>query len=223
MGIVETTVFYLLLGFVTGTAMFLREREALSLWRCALAVLAWPVFAPLLLGGAARPPTPPAAPNKGDADARLQRAEQGLLAVLAELDGAAAGALKQEVPRIQKLAASLQKLSGRVQDMDRILATPEFDADRASALLSELHARGAELSDPRALSLRTRLRNIERLKSLREGTAELLERSLLKIEEMSSQVLLLRFAVDPEREVAELMRDIAASVEGLSEGLSALA
>ena len=37
---------------------------------------------------------------------------------------------------------------------------------------------------------------------------------------MNSQVLLLRFAENPEREVAALMRDIAAGVDGLAEGLS---
>lgn len=112
---------------------------------------------------------------------------------------------------------------GNHRDRHLLLATPEFDASRAAVLLAELSGRVTDRHDLRESSLRTRLRNIEKLQALRAHTAEILERSLLKLEELSSQVLLLRFAVDPEREVAELMRDIAASVEGLSAGLSAVA
>ena len=107
--------------------------------------------------------------------------------------------------------------------MDRLLTSPEFDATKARARLAELRGQGLGDDDPRVGSLRMRVRNIDRLTALRDRTAELLERTLLKMEELNSHVLLLRFAENPEREVAGLMRDLAASVDGLTEGLAATA
>ena len=46
-----------------------------------------------------------------------------------------------------------------------------------------------------------------------------LQRALLKMEEMNSQILLLQFAEHPEDEIAENIQEIASTIDGLSEGL----
>jgi hypothetical protein len=142
---------------------------------------------------------------------------------LTSLDGVAREVLEKEVARVQKLTGSLTGMEQRLREMDALLAAPEFDAARAEAALRELEARGSGEEDPRLQSLRARRRNIEQLRRMRDRTGQDLERALLKMEEMHSQVLLLRFANRPETELVELVKDISATVEGLSEGLMAAA
>jgi hypothetical protein len=235
MGLLQTGIFYLLVGVAVGAAAYLREGEGSALSRGLRALLVtcfWPLYLPLLLGGprAATPATSDraAGPRESErTDPRVQRAAEGLLRGLEQLGDVSAGVLHPEAARIRALSASLHGMSGRLREMDRLLASPEFDAGAARALLAELSTRTQSRSpadgDPRVGSLHTRLRNIERLQTLRDRTAELLERTLLKLEELSSAILLLRFAENPEREVAALVRDLAASVDGLSEGLAATA
>ncbi len=234
MGLLQTGIFYLLVGLVVGAAGYLREEEGRALSRALRVLLTacfWPLYLPLLLSGSrGATPNVAAAGTTGARavdrlDPRVQRAEETLLSGLASLGGFAAGVMQPEVVRIRTLSASLHGLSARLREMDRLLASPEFDAGAARTLLVELSTRRPEArdSDARVGSVQTRLRNIERLQSLRDHTAELLERALLKLEELGSAVLLLRFAENPEREVAGLVRDLAASVDGLSEGLAATA
>jgi hypothetical protein len=114
-------------------------------------------------------------------------------------------------------------MEGRLREMDTLLGSPEFDADRAETVLRGLEGRGYAEDDPRVQSVRARRRNIEQLRQMRDRAGQDLERALLKMEEMRSQVLLLRFANRPETELVDLIRDIAATVEGLTEGMMASA
>ena len=228
MGIMGTALLYAIAGMVVAAALALQNAgERGTAKRIGLFLvwtLLWPFFAPLLFGRAL---DQAAADNTTDAspvfDPRLRTAQERLLAALQGVDGVAKEVLVQEVARVQKLTDSLAAMESRLSEMDALLASPEFDASRAEAALRAFRDRGLAEDDPRVASLRSRERNIEQLHTMRERAAQDLERALLKMEEMHSQVLLLRFAHRPETELVELVREISATVEGLTAGMMASA
>lgn len=147
-----------------------------------------------------------------------------MLAALAKVKGGIAGeAMAPEAAKVKDLANGLRSMAARLVEIDEALRAPGLDTAVIEAQLADVAARGGGESDPRAQSLRARLRNVERLRALRGRTGEDLERSLFKMEEITSQMLLLKFAGRPEAEVAELIDGIAGSVEGVTEALFAIA
>jgi hypothetical protein len=221
-----TLVLYAVLGLVVAVATVLREpRAANGAARLAFlftaGVLFWPLLAPSLFGGA--PPPSPAAPPDGALGARIQAAEEQILAALAKVKGGVAeGALAPEAARVRHLAGSLRALATRLGEIDETLRAPELDAARLEERLAELLARGCVEGDARAASLRARLRNVERLRALRARTHDDVERALFKMEEITSQMLLLKFAGRPDADVAGLIDEIADGVEGVTEALFAV-
>ena len=223
MGTTETSIFYGIIGVVVAAAMWLSGTSKNGLARAGLfgvhAVL-WPFFAPILLGRAV-------SGAEGDQraleatsrDPRLCQAEEQLWAALSSLDGIAEDVLGPDMARVKSLTGSLEQMSHRLAEMDELLKSPEFDERRVRAALEEMDTQRQAGDSARASSIRARLRNIERLEQMRRGLSADFERAILKIEEISSQISLLRFADHPEQEVGELIQDIAATVEGLSEGL----
>jgi hypothetical protein len=213
--------------------------------------LLWPLFAPALLGGrealttatttttaatatSATASTSASSPGGGAGarpglksgpalDPRLRAAEERLLGALGRLDGVTHALLTPEIERLRGLTGALGGLVKRLAEMDALLGSPEFDARQAAATLEDLLRRGQGDDDARVESVKNRLRNIARLQEMHRRTGEQLERALLKMEEMSSQLLLLQFAEGPEVDVVDRVREIAASVEGLSEGWLAAA
>lgn len=230
MGVLETAVLYLLLGAVVAVAMGLRHGVggAAGWLRIPAWALCWPLFAPLLLGEATRagddpatgprpagvPDAPPAGPHPRLADAQRQ-----LLAALGRLEGLAEEVLAPEVARVHHLTASLEAMARRFEEMDALLSTPAFDPERIDGAIAELEGRGVAANDARRQSLAARRRNIERLDNLKDATAEAFERALLQMEEMGAQVAVLRFAEPEGDEVVERIRELAARIEGASEGL----
>lgn len=241
MGIIETALIYGLLGAVVAAALGLRAERAHPLYRglqVLVWLLLWPLFAPLLLGGresaatsaptststsAGRAGVRPGLKAGAVLDPRLSAAEQRLLGALGRLDGVTHALLTPEIERLRGLTGALGGLAKRLAEMDALLGSPEFDARQAAATLEDLLRRGHGDNDARVESVKNRLRNIARLQEMHRRTGEQLERALLKMEEMSSQLLLLQFADGPELDVVERVREIAASVEGLSEGWLAAA
>jgi hypothetical protein len=239
MGITETSIIYTIIGAVVAAAMWLAtptEHFVIRTSRFALHTVLWPFFAPILLGRSLQmdphPERRPALNALGESsrvqqDPRVQQAEQRLLDALAGLDGVAEDVLGSEMSRVRDLAGSLAAMAGRMSEMDELLATDEFDEERAQLALEAICGQedlqdvqhGAADRRARRDSVGARLRNIRRLKQMRQALSADLERAILKIEEISSQIRLLRFADRPEHEVSELIQDFAATVEGLSEGL----
>lgn len=218
MGVLETGIIYLLIGLAVAAALVLRDGAGGLGVRVALflaGVAFWPVFAPVLLAG-------PKAPERSAAgfSARVKGAEAQLLAALERAQGAG-GVAAAEMARMRGLAGAVASMERRVEEMDGMLASPEFDAAAARAALTELAGRGIPEEDPRTQSVQARLRNIERLRAMRERTLEDLERIVLKVEEMCSRLQLLKFAGRPDAEVVQLFKEIADSVEELTEGILA--
>lgn len=227
MGLTGTAIIYLLLGLVVASATALREARpgaGRALFLFTVGALFWPLFAATLLGGGAASATPGDAGAEGDsaASARIRAAETDMLAALAKVKGGVAGeAMAPEAARVRDVASGLRAMAARVVEIEEALRAPGLDPAAIEAQLADVAARGGAESDPRAQSLRARLRNVERLRGLRARTGEDLERSLFKMEEITSQMLLLKFAGRPEAEVAELIDGIADSVEGVTEALFA--
>ncbi len=213
MGVMETGIFYLLLGGVVAVALVLRAEGKSAGARVATfvaGVFFWPVFAPFLLspGHSAAAVTPPAL-----------AARERLKAALGQVEGLAAEVLRPEVARLRGLVDAMGKMEARVAEMDALLTTPEFDRSAACEQLEALSRRGLPPEDPRVQSVQARLRNMERLGAMRERTAAELERVVLQLEEMGSRLQLLKFAGRPDAELVELLQSVASSVEAVTEGL----
>jgi hypothetical protein len=236
MGILGTAFLYGLIGVAVAVAMALQAMPTERGRRWVLFVgtlLFWPLFAPLVLarseptaGTGTRRGAPGANRAAGAAlatsgvEGRIQRAEAEVLAAIARLDGLAEAALAPEVERVEGLAGALVAMARRVAEIEALLSTPEFSADAARAKLLELEQRGTPPGDSRSESARARLRNIERLAGIEVRTRDDLERALLELEEMSSQMVLLKYA-GSDGEVVERIRQIARTVESITEGLLA--
>src|SRR5262249_29665044 len=154
--------------------------------------LCWPFFAPVVLGRVARTPAVTPA-GSGESDARLQDAQHRLRAAIGSVEGLGDGVLRPHTAQLDTMIRSLDHAQGRLRGMDALLASGEFDVTQVAAALQDLRARGYEDDEPRVRSLLSRRRNIERLQAMRERTRDELERALLRMEEISSQVMLLRF------------------------------
>ncbi len=224
MGLLGTAIIYALLGLVVASATALGEARPSAgriVFLFTVGAVFWPLFAPMLLGG--RGGTETRDGVRAEGDGRIHAAEADMLAALAKVKGGVAGeAMAPEAAKVRDLASGLRAMAVRLVEIDEALRAPGLDTAAIEAQLADVAARGGAESDPRAQSLRARLRNIERLRALRGRTGEDLERSLFKMEEITSQILLLKFAGRPEAEVAELIDGIAGSVEGVTEALFAI-
>jgi hypothetical protein len=221
MGLSGTVLIYALVGLAVAGALALQPSKAGLASRTlsfAAATCFWPLYAPMLFAGRSAPLSASGG-AAGPVSARIQRAEQQLLSALGKVKGLAEDVLAPEVARVQGLSMALSAMERRIQQMDQLLTTPEFDAPAVEALLAELGARGVAGGDPRHQSLTTRLRNIERLVAMRRRTAEDLERIVLKIEEMTSQLQLLEFAGRSDADVVQVIKEIADSVGDVTEEL----
>lgn len=235
MGVLETAIFYLVIGAAIAFSSLLIEREQTHAKRAALfagTLIFWPAFAPFLFNRVtARPkdaelapaPRAPETANDSPLDRRIASTEAELLASMERLHGVAETVLAPELARVRKLAVALHGMAKRLAEMDRLLETPEFSAARAEALLAELEAKVKDRDDARLLSVRARMRNIERVRAMRVKTADELERAIFKMEEMSSQMIVLELAGGAEAEVVESMRELALSIDAAVETSLAVA
>lgn len=216
----ETAVIYGLVGLAVAVALVARERRAPAGRRVALFLLAlafWPLVGPLLLGEErprARAPARPAGPRVAALEARLT-------ASLSGLEGTAGGLVAEEVARVRALFGTLAGLEARVAEMDRLLASPAFDAVAADGAIGGLVARGVAQSDPRLESARARRRHVARLGAMRGKAADDLERAVLRLDELGTQLQLVRFAGGAEAEALAMLREVADAVGGLADDLLA--
>jgi hypothetical protein len=135
------------------------------------------------------------------------------------LDGIASELALPEIARVRVHAASVVALEARVAEMDALLSTPDFDHAKAVRTLNDLAVRGLPDNDARITSVRGRLRNIDRLRNLRQQSAENLERICLQIEEITAQLKLLRFAGGStgDNEAVAAIRQVADSMQSMTE------
>jgi len=227
MGVLETGIIYGLIGLAVATALVLRSADGSAPARVALFAMGaafWPLYAPSLLAPerAREPGRRSGSPDAATLGERMQAAQAKLLEALAQVEGVAQ-AVAPEVARVRLVTGQVAEMERRVREIDALLETEEFDLAATREALSRISSRGIPESDARWQSLSVRVRNIERLHGIRERTLEDLEKIALKLEEMSSRLKLLRFAGRPDAEVVQLFKEVADSVEDVTEGLMAAA
>jgi hypothetical protein len=223
MGVKETALIYLLIGLAMAAASILLEAERSLYARSSLflgTLFFWPVFAPFILSRERAPLAPPvkrALPPMSPIESRIAATEKELVSALQRMRGVAEAVLSPELDRVRSLSVGLKNMAQKLGEMDALLATPEFSAIKAGNVLRELKEKVDDPDDGRVRSVEARLRNIERLRGMRTKTADDLERALYKMEEMSSQMIVLELA-GGKSEVLESIRELALSIDCAIEG-----
>ena len=209
MGLAESLMFYLLIGLGGAAAVWLSTDDrpgAQRLFPTTTAVLFWPIYVPLLLS---RPPVPRPAPVEAQEPAdsmtlMIAHVEAELDAALASLDGWAEETLSRESARIAELKAAWSLQAARIREMDHLL-TP------ASAPVAELTGEWPSRSEE------ARQENLQRLREIRRKAFEELTATLAWVRELVSKIHLAKFSGASAAQAEELVAQIAAAVEGISE------
>lgn len=189
------------------------------------AVPFWPLYLPILLAGRTSPPhdrdpAPPAAPHDEMAAAILQ-VDAELEGALASLDGWAEGVLAREKDRIHELRSAWALQAERIREMDRLLRLPEYAAGKEGneghSLLPLAAPDSCAANERLRRSQEVRRQNIERLRHVRRRADDDLMGTLAWVRELVSMIHLAKFTGAPASRAEELVAQIAAAVEGLSE------
>lgn len=211
----QTLVLYLVIGTGVAGAVYLSEAagRGARLFRVATAVPFWPLYLPLLLArGEAGVPLSSGSPGPNDAlAAAIEQADAELRAALSSLDGWAEGVLAREKGRIRDLRSAWLAQAQRIREMDRLLAQPAY-ADESDS------EPAPSVADERLRNSRqARRQNVERLRRLHRRAHGDLAASLAWVRELVSLIHLAKFSGAPAARAQELVAQIAAAVEGLSE------
>jgi hypothetical protein len=223
----QTLMLYIVTGVAVAGAVYLASgsNPAERWFRVATAVPFWPLYLPILLArqGTSPEERPPSAlpPLPDDLAASIGQVDGELEAALLSLDGWAEGVLTREKGRIHELRSTWMAQADRIREMDRILALPENSAAEASMPgLTGLASTGAsQVANGERLrnSCEARRQNVARLRSVRQRAYDDLMGSLAWVRELVSMIHLARFTGAPAARAEELVAQIAAAVEGLSE------
>ena len=214
MGLSETMLFYLLVGLAVAVAVWITgaDRPNQRLFRAVTAMLFWPLYVPMLLTPEhaqeprqALTPTPPADELSG----KIAEVERELDAAFSSLDGWAEDALSRERDRILELRSAWNSQADRIREMDHLLAD-----SHGSTQLDDVQDRP---SDPIHQSEQARRDNSARLHQVRDRAYKDLTTTLARVRELVSLIHLAKFTGAPASRAEQLVIEIAASVEGLSE------
>ncbi len=225
MGIRETLVIYALLGTVMALTMYTAREHRREGVRPVLDFIAWaafwPFFAPLALGRR-YPGRAQQTPRVGEkeSNSHVVHIKERLLDALRSLPGLDETMIQPQIARIETIVQSLGQAEDRLRQMEGLLASTEFDMRRVDEALNQLVGEGYGPDEPRITSLKARKKNIEHLKMMRTRTENELDRALVKLEEMTSQVLILRFLDQPEARLTSLLKEMSSSVEEISSVVS---
>src|SRR5207248_408057 len=182
----------------------------------ALAVPFWPFYLPILLArdGLAASEGAKSAVPRDEMAAAIGQVDAELEAALASLDGWASDVLAREKGRLHELRSAWTAQAERIREMDRLLALPEY-ADAGDDL--PLPCAGTDLGERLRHSRQARRQNIERLRQVRRRAFDELMGTLAWVRELVSMIHLAKFTGAPASRAEELVAQIAAAVEGLSE------
>lgn len=216
--LIETAIFYALLGAGTAVALWLQGAgadEAGRTFRVATAFVFWPLYVPLLLGAAVDETAEGARPDLRDAEPRdelgqaISQVETELDSALKSLDGWAENVLSAEATRLVELRSAWRAQADRIRELDRLLAQPHSES---AAMSSE-----AAHNDRVRRSEEVRQENLRRLQSLRGQLHSDFMGTLAWVRELVTMIHLAKFTGAPASRGEELVAQIAAAVEGLTE------
>lgn len=198
MQLTDAVMFYLLLGM--GCACALLFQRGRSAWKDALWMpLFWPLLLPFQLA-MQQPPAPPV------------QHQSRTMTSLALAHRSALGSLLPDAARVQELVDRLDGAHHKVEEIDGLLAQPDFDELAVMARRKELQERGDERSAVTALS---RLQDIKRLRALRFRFQRELDEVGELLARLRVQAELVRLAGSPGEDTQHLLDDLLARVDGL--------
>jgi hypothetical protein len=213
----QTLILYLVIGAGVAGAVYLAVpggRGPGRWFRVATAVPFWPLYLPVLL--AANPGRPsPALPPHDELALAISQVDAELEGALESLDGWAEEVLVREKGRLRDLRTAWLSQAERIREMDRVLALPEYAGERVSKLPPVPSTPPA--GDRLWSSAQARRQNVERLRQLRQRAHNDLMGNLAWVRELVSMIHLAKFSGAPAARAEELVAQIAAAVEGLSE------
>jgi hypothetical protein len=212
----ETAIFYLLLGAAIATAVYLRgtrQRGLRIAFDVASACLFWPLYVPVLLApvpGRAVSESTENNPDPHDSlSAAIAQVEYELDAALEGLDGWAEDVLNSEQHRLEELRTAWKLQAERIRELDRLLSATETGSDSVWGVAGEVvKARESE---------NVRRENIRQLSTIRKRMHADLIGTLAWVRELVTMIHLAKFSGAPAARAEELVAQIAAAVQGLSE------
>jgi hypothetical protein len=146
----------------------------------------------------------------------IEQVESELDAALGSLDGWAEEALADEGRRLQELRSAWRSQAERIRQIDALLA----DSSGANDYPLTPAATSSPATDRRLRSDHARAANIRRLHELRKRLLDDLLGTLAWVRELVTMIHLAKFSGAPASRADELVSQIAAAVEGLSEASS---
>lgn len=216
--LIETTMLYLLVGAAVAAAVFVRgsgESTASLAMQLLAAWLFWPLYLPMLLSPASAEPAVPQRTAAGTREredslsSAISQVELELDAALGGLDGWAEDVLSSEQHRLEELRLAWKAQADRIREIDRLLAEPATRDDSLAEVAQELTSvRQSE---------QARQGNIQQLRALRNRMHSDLVGTLAWVRELVTMIHLAKFSGAPAARAEELVAQIAAAVQGLSE------
>jgi len=232
LGLTETFFFYLLLGVGVGAAVLLQDTVLTGserLFRVLTAVAFWPIYVPVLLqrspsddvsatrgGVVPRPSTR----SRDEMDAAIEQVETELDAAMKSLGGWAENVLTSEDARFSELRATWRTQADRIRELDTLLVQPDFVAGSASVESESVGRADDSITgcDERIRQTEdSRRENIARLRAVRRQVHDDLLGTLAWVRELVTMIHLAKFTGAPASRGEELVAQIAAAVQGLSE------
>jgi hypothetical protein len=206
----SSLVLYLMVGGGVAVAVYLADRAGTRTERCFRVVTAvpfWPLYVPVLLRAAG----PLAVPNElgplDDMAAGIAQVDYELQAALSSLRGWAEGVLTREKDRLGELRSAWSAQAQRIREMDRLLSLPEHNVRPGNESVNQRMQQSEQ----------ARQRNLQRIQRLRARAYDDLMGTLAWVRELVSLIHLAKFTGAPASRAEEIVAQIAAAVEGLSE------
>jgi len=196
MSLVSLGVGYLAVGAAIAIVIAIIKRR-LSAADAVLVIGLWPMYAPLALA------------RGGDT---LHETE--LLAALARAKASPLAAVLPDAESARVLGGRLREATGRLRELDDVLARPDFDPAAAERRAAELTARGATAA---AATAQLRVRTLGQLRALRERYRSELDEVGELIAQLVAQAELVRLQPAIAHSSGELVRELVARVEGLGD------
>jgi hypothetical protein len=216
--LVEAATFYLLLGVAVAVAVYLRSDDTNKVgatFNTMNACLFWPLFVPMLLAAPSDAPTEGSEngksnePHSDGLAAAIAQVEAELDAALEGLDGWAEDVLNSEQHRLEELKSAWKSQAERIRQLDRLLAEQTIFEDSLTAAAGDVEsARQSE---------KVRNENIRQLALLRKQMHADLIGTLAWVRELVTMIHLAKFSGALAARAEELVVQIAAAVQGLSE------
>lgn len=225
-----TVCFYLVIGACVAVALWLSETSSSSTnrtFRATTALVFWPLYLPLLLSSqrwptndknsvtedASDPQHPP-----DEMSAAISQVESELDTALSSLNGWAEDALYAETDRFAELRAAWRQQAEKIRELDRLLSAN--DAETVPLELVSVAAESSVVTNRITSSEYSRRENLSKLKLVRQQWHDDLLATLASVRQLVTMIHVARYTGEPASRAAELVEQIAKTIQGLSKGTS---